>query len=159
MCSVWNCLWEHALKRFGINRKIMQAFFYWFWENPTFSAVGNNLANYLKLWKLLGKELLKENRNVLFFNSILLIIDILFSGAMISALQLYDWEKFFWIGKKTFNVALGMGPYFGPKRALEKRPVMVLYPSPRFLSSAAMPKRYCNGLIKSINQSSHFSYF
>ena len=28
-----------------------------------------------------------------------LIINILFSGAMISALQLYDWEKSFWIGK------------------------------------------------------------
>ena len=39
---------------------------------------------------------------------------------MISALQLYDWEKSFWIGKKTFNLALGMGPYFGPMRALEK---------------------------------------
>ena len=39
---------------------------------------------------------------------------------MISALRLYDWEKSFWIGKKPFNLALGMGPYFGPMRALEK---------------------------------------
>ena len=49
-----------------------------------------------------------------------LIINILFTGVMISALQFYDWEKSFWIGKKTFNLALGMGPYFGPMRALEK---------------------------------------
>ena len=49
-----------------------------------------------------------------------LIKNILFSGAMISALQLYDWEKSFLIGKKNLNLALGMGPYFGPIRALEK---------------------------------------
>ena len=49
-----------------------------------------------------------------------LIIIFLFSEAMISSLQLYDLEKSFRIGKKPFNLALGMGPYFGPMRALEK---------------------------------------
>ena len=39
---------------------------------------------------------------------------------MISALKSYGWEKSFLIGKKNFNLALGMGPYFGPMRALEK---------------------------------------
>ena len=46
-----------------------------------------------------GKELLKENSNVIFLAVIdatfHLIVNILFSGAMISALQKYDWEKSF----------------------------------------------------------------
>ena len=56
-----------------------------------------------------------------------LIINISFLGAVISALQLYDWENPFELGKKTFNLALGMGPYFGPVRALKKACV-ITYP-------------------------------
>ena len=32
----------------------------------------------------------------------------------------FNWELIFSIGKKTFNLALGMGPNIGPVRALEK---------------------------------------
>ena len=39
---------------------------------------------------------------------------------MISVLQKYDWEKIPLNWEKNFNSALGMGPYFGPMRALEK---------------------------------------
>ena len=45
---------------------------------------------------------------------------------MISALQFYDWENPFELGKKTFNLALGMGPYFGPMRALEKGLILII---------------------------------
>ena len=55
-----------------------------------------------------------------------LIINISFLGAMISALQLYDWENPFELGK-NFDLALGMGSYFGPVRALEKGLVTKTY--------------------------------
>ena len=32
----------------------------------------------------------------------------------------FNWEFIFSIGKKNFNLALGMGPNIGPVRALEK---------------------------------------
>ena len=47
-------------------------------------------------------------------------MNILFTGVMISALQIYDWEKSYELGKKPSNFALGMGPYFGPMRPIEK---------------------------------------
>ena len=39
---------------------------------------------------------------------------------MLSALQVYLGKNLFELGKKNLNLALGMGPYFGPMRALEK---------------------------------------
>ena len=89
------------------NTERCQAFFSWFWENPTFSSVGNFLANYLKLWKLLGKELLKENSNVIFFNTLHLIINILFSGGMISALQKNPLRPDTWGKIVKFGVHVG----------------------------------------------------
>ena len=39
---------------------------------------------------------------------------------MISALQIYDWEKILLNWETNFNLALGMGPYFNPTRTIEK---------------------------------------
>ena len=39
----------YPLDKPSIKKATEQAFFYRFWENPTFSSVGNFLADYLKL--------------------------------------------------------------------------------------------------------------
>ena len=69
---------------------------------------------------IIEKNIIKESSIVIDI-TIHLTIKILFSGSMLSALQMKLEINIFELGKKPVNLAFGMGSYFDPVRALYKR--------------------------------------
>ena len=61
----------------------------------------------------------------------------------------------FELGKKNFTLALGMGPYFGPMRALEKRPVAPSMGPPGYyllLIGVVFVAEFCENLSEDVRE-------